>query len=579
MHSLKNHSISELRTKRLAFCALAMGIVNVQQAFAQVPDAGALQQQLQREAEQSRPLPSPGPIIKSAPTPSKPGAAKETLEVKKFVVTGATLVSQEKIAQTLAPFENRELSFDQIREAANAVTALYTQIGRAAQAVIPPQDVVNGVIRINILEGKVGKVIIDMDKSSPSRLKSSVIQEFISVNNPDGGFIDMRGLERSMTLLNEVPGNESTAELLPGDKEETTNISVSAKDTGIFSGRVDATNYGSPSTGAAQAIASLNLNNLSGIGDQVSLDAIGSQGSVYGILKYGLPIGGDGWRVSAGVSALDYKSIPSFSSTVTQGNAQTYGLYSTYALERTAEATSNFIVNFENKNYNNSTNGIESSRYQINDFTIGLNGTRNFGTQFLNWGINAVLGSLNIGNTNQYNNDQSGAASNGSFAKLSFNGAITSALPVERTTASVSIYGQLANKNLNTAEQLYLGGPYGVRAYPVAQGGGAQGAVASVEVSHSLANQLQLGIFFDAGLIQQYVTTWNGWQGQTNAGNVYPLYATGFNAKYSLDKVQLSAAVAFRVGNNPLYNSSGQQLNVDNYYRSAQGWIKGTYFF
>ena len=553
--------------------------MHAQTIWAQAPDAGALQQQLQREVDQNRPSQAPAPLVKKAPSPSKPAASKETLEVKKFVVSGTTLISPDQIAQTLAPFENRELSFDQIREAANAVTALYTKIGRTAQAVIPPQDVVGGVIKINILEGKVGKVIIDLDKTAPSRLKSSVIQEFISANNPEGGFIDLKGLERSMALLNEIPGNESAAELIAGDKEESTNIAVSAKDTGFFSGRVDASNYGSPSTGAAQAIASLSLNNLSGIGDQVSLDAIGSEGSIYGTLKYSLPIGSDGWRVAAGVSALDYKSIPSFSPTVTQGNAQTYGLYGTYALERTATSTTNFVVNYENKNYNNSANGSETSRYQLNDLTAGFNGNKNFGEQFASWGVNAVLGTLNIGNTNQYNNDQSGAATNGSFLKLSFNGALTSALPIERTTATISIYGQLANKNLNTAEQLYLGGPYGVRAYPVAQGGGAQGAVASVELMHSLPSQLQVGAFFDAGVIQQYITTWTGWQGQTNAGNTYPLYAAGPIAKYNYDKLQLTASLAFRVGSNPLYNSSGQQVNVDNYYRTVQGWIKGTYFF
>ncbi|WP_216223188.1 ShlB/FhaC/HecB family hemolysin secretion/activation protein [Polynucleobacter sp. UK-Kesae-W10] len=558
---------------------LAAGLMHAQAIWAQAPDAGALQQQLQREVDQNRPSQAPAPLVKKAPSPSKPAASKETLEVKKFVVSGATLISPDQIAQTLAPFENRELSFDQIREAANAVTALYTKIGRTAQAVIPPQDVVGGVIKINILEGKVGKVIIDLDKTAPSRLKSSVIQEFISDNNPDGAFIDLNGLERSMALLNELPGNESAAELLAGDKEESTNISVSAKDTGFFTGRIDASNYGSPSTGAAQAVASLNLNNLSGIGDQVSLDAIGSQGSIYGTLKYGLPIGSNGWRLSVGVSALDYKSIPSFSPTVSQGNAQTYGLYGTYALERSATSTTNFVVNYENKNYNNSTNGSETSRYQLNNVTAGFNGTKNFGEQFVNWGVNAIVGTLNIGNTNQYNNDQAGAATNGTFTKLSFNGALTSALPIDRTTAIVSIYGQLANKNLNTAEQLYLGGPYGVRAYPVAQGGGAQGAVASVEVMHSLPNQLQVGAFVDAGVIQQYITTWTGWQGQTNAGNTYPLYAAGPIAKYNYDKLQLIASLAFRVGNNPLYNSSGQQINVDNYYRTVQGWIKGTYFF
>jgi hemolysin activation/secretion protein len=189
------------------------------------------------------------------------------------------------------------------------------------------------------------------------------------------------------------------------------------------------------------------------------------------------------------------------------------------------------------------------------------------------------LGSLSINNSTQASNDVQGAATEGSFAKLGFNGSITKPLPVKRTNLVASLYGQLANKNLNSAEQLYLGGPYGVRAYPVAQGGGSQGAVASVEVNHTLIQNLQLGAFFDAGMIQQYVNTFNSWQGQTNASNTYSLYATGLSAKYQYQRVQLSGSLAWRLGNNPLYTQSGQQLNTDNQYRDVQGWIKGSIFF
>jgi hemolysin activation/secretion protein len=494
-------------------------------------------------------------------------------------VVGITLITQEQAQEALKPFTNRQLTLDQIKEAGDALTNLYAQMGRMAQAVIPPQDVVNGVITIKIIEGKVGNVIIELNKESPSRLKSEVIQKFITNSNEPGNLIDLNGLERSLAILNETPGNEVSGELAQGDKEETTNILVNAKDTGLFAGRVDLSNYGAANTGPAQATASLSLNNPSGNGDQATLDVIGSQGSVYGQLRYGLPVGYDGWRVSAGVSALDYKSLSSYSTTISQGTAQTYGIYSIYALERTARSTKNVIINFENKNYNNQTNGIESSNYQLNDLSLGINGTNFIGQAYASWGATATLGSLSINNTNQANNDAQGAATKGTFAKLGFNGSITQPLPIDKTNLVASIYGQLANKNLNSAEQIYMGGPYGVRAYPVAQGGGAQGAIASVEINHNLIQDLQVGVFFDAGLVQQYVSTYNNWQGQTNANNTYSLYATGLSAKYQYEKVQLSGSLAWRVGNNPLYTQSGQQLNTDNMYRSVQGWIKGTIFF
>ena len=546
--------------------------------YAQV-DAGALQQQLQREADRDRAAPPPEALIKKQPTPSRPKSGEQTIDVSSFKVTGITLITQEQAQEVLKPFTNRKLTFDQIKEAAAAVSNLYTQKGRVAQAIVPPQDIVNGQIWIKVIEGKVGGVIIELDKESPSRLKSEVIQQFISANNEPGSFIDLNGLERSLALLNETPGNEVNGELSQGQEEETSNIQVNAKDTGLFAGRVDLSNYGAANTGAGQVGASLSLNNPSGIGDQATLDVIGSLGSIYAQAKYGLPAGYDGWRVSAGVSVLDYKSLSSFSSTITQGTAQTYGLYSTYALERTARSNKNVVVNFENKNYNNLTSGIETSRYQLNDLIVGLNGTNFLDQAYVTWGANLTAGHLSINNTTQANNDTQGAATQGYFGKLAYNGSVTQPLPIERTNVIGSIYGQFANKNLNSAEQLYLGGPYGVRAYPVAQGGGAQGAIASVEINHTLENQLQLGGFFDAGVIQQYKTLYPNWQGQTNAGNTYPLYATGLLAKYNYERIQLSAALAWRVGSNPLYNQSGQQVNTDNMYRQVQGWIKGSIYF
>lgn len=579
----KNNTIYSVPPSTRTIVALVSGLMAFGYGAAAIaqtgPDAGALQQQLQREVDRNAPLVAPEQLIKKKDKASRAKPGAKAIEVSGFKVTGMTLISQEKAQEALKPFLNRPLTLDQIKEAAEAVTNLYAKKGWVAQAVVPPQDVQKGIVTIKIIEGKVGKVIIKLDKGTQSRLKSEVITKFVSNGNAPGTFINLNALERDLAILNEIPGTEVSGELSEGDKEETTDILVNAKDTGLFAGRVDLSNYGAANTGPAQAVASLSLNNPSGYGDQVTLDAIGSEGSIYGQLKYGIPVGYDGWRVSAGVSALNYKSLSSYSSIITQGTAQTYGLYSTYALERTARSNKNITVNYENKNYNNLTQGVQSSNYQINNLNAGINGSNFLDQTYVSWGATATLGSLSINNTTQAINDSQGAATKGGFGKIGFNGSVTQPLPIDRTNLVAYVYGQLANKNLNSAEQLYLGGPYGVRAYPVAQGGGAQGAVASAELNHTLVQDLQVGAFFDAGLIQQYITTYTNWQGQTRANNSYSLYATGLSAKYQYQKVQLSGALAWRVGNNPLYNSSGQQLNTDNQYRSVQGWIKGSLYF
>jgi hemolysin activation/secretion protein len=563
----------------IALLAGLLMLAHVNPSFAQVgPDAGALQQQLQREADQRRDAPPPESLLKKQPTPSQSNSGEQSLEVSTFKVTGITLITQDQAQEVLKPFANRKLTFDQIKEAASAVTSLYNSMGRVAQATIPPQDVIDGQIWMKVIEGKVGSVIIELDKQSPSRLKSKVIQKFISANNASGSLIDLNGLERSLALLNDMPGNVVSGELTAGDQEETSNIQLNVKDTGLVDGRVEVSNYGASNTGARQVSGNLSLSNPSGNGDQATLDVIDSQGSVFGQLKYAMPPAVDGWRVTAGLSALNYKGMNSFSSLVTEGAAQTHGLYATYAIERKGNSNKNLVVNFEKKNYNNFTNGLQSSHYQINALSTGLNGTFSLHQTYVNWGATATLGNLSIKNTTQLDNDIQGAATQGDFTKLTFNGSLSRALPIERTNVIASIYGQFASRNLNSAEQFYLGGPYSVRAYPVSQGGGAQGVIASVEVTHTSTNQLKLGAFFDAGLVQQYKNTYANWQGQTNAANTYALLAAGPSFKYSYEKFQLQGALAFRVGNNPLYNQSGQQLNVSNEYKAVQAWVKATMF-
>ena len=560
---------------------LLIGLIGLHgTSIAQAPDAGALQQQLQREVDQERPTPAPEGFLKKKErelTPPKPGEA--LIDVKGFKVTGITLITEPQALEVLKPYTNKQLTVTQIKEAANEVALLYQRIGRVAQATLPPQNVTDGIIEIKMIEGRMGDVIIERFKESPGKLKSEVIQQFFYANNPQGDLLSLPGLERSLALLNELPGTVIEGQMTEGSAAGTSNISIVSAETPWFNGRVDASNYGSASTGVPQAIASLSLNNLAGIGDQFTIDAIGSQGSIYGQVRYGMPVGYDGWKVSVGANNLNYKTLTSFSPTISEGNAQVYGIYSTYAITRTSSSQSNLIINYENKNYVNKTNSIEVSNYQLNNISLGLNGYQRASDSSVSWGITAIAGSLAINNTTQANNDLNGAATSGGFGKLTFNGAYTQQLPIERTSAQLSAYGQIANKNLNSAEQFYLGGPYGIRAYPVAQGGGSQGAIASLEVTHRYDQHIFLGAFFDAGVVQQYVSTFAGWQGLTNAANTYPLYATGLTAKYSHGKFLVQAALAFRVGSNPLYNQNGQQLNVDNAYRSPQGWIKGTFYF
>ena len=612
---------------------LGMILFSAKLASAQTPDAGALQQGIQRQLEAGQMEPPPENFIKKKEPTATPASKNQTLiDVKSFKVTGMTLVSQAEAQEVLTPFNNRKLTLAQINEAASAVSDLYQKKGRIAQAVVPPQDIKDGVIEIKIIEGRVGAIIIEPAfEEDPPRLSSKVTTKFLSYSNPEGGLVDLDGLERSLSLINEIPGVRAEGSLEPGKDDGTTDIRVKVDELSRISGRVELTNYGSASTGSGQAILSLGLNDLMGIGDSGTIDIIGSAGSIFAQARYFIPGNSDGLRIGVGASTLSYNTLSQYTplgNPSSSGTANTGGFYSTYALERTARSNKTVSFNVENKTYINygssqdpnlaGQGSQQTQNYSINSATLGLQGNQFIGDASWVWSTNAIYGNLHINNSLQAAQDSGnlstvpdsilqacqniacpyGQNTSGGYGKMTLASYFNKPLPLKNTNFLFSFNGQLANKNLNSAEQFYLGGPYGVRAYPVSQGGGAQGAVASIELKHTYQEDFKFGIFFDAGVVQQNKSLYQNWQYPYwsypqavvsgtgvyvgypgNAGNAYALYGTGLNATYAYKKTEITGTVAYRVGSNPLLNSYGQQVNVNGYASSVQLWVKGSLYF
>lgn len=564
--------------------ALLVALISITsaKAFAAGADAGTLDQIFKKQIELEKNEAHPESLIKKKESiPVAPSDADILIEVKEFKVTGMTLFTSEEAQAALSAFNNQKLTLKQINEAGNAIVNLYKKKGRIAQAIVPPQEIKDGIVEIKIIEGKVGSIIIEPAfAQDPPRLSKKVTKKFISYYNAEGQLINLDGLERSLSLLNEIPSVHAEVSLESGQDDGTTNILMKVDELSKLSGRVDLTNYGSASTGYAQAVANINLNDLSGIGDSGSIDVLKSQGSIFAQARYFVPANSDGLRIGVGASTLNYDTLASFSEVLSNGRSSTVGLYSNYALERTPRSNKTVSFNMEHRAYINYTNDVEVSKHLINSATLGLQGNQFVGDASLIWSLSAVYGNLMLNNNSQLEFDKATVKTEGGFGKLSLYSVFMKPLPIKKTSLMLTMNGQLASKNLNSAEQLYLGGPNGVRAYPLSQGGGSQGVILSAEVNHVFENNLEVGVFLDAGLIQQFKHTYQDWRGLTNADNTYALYASGFDAKYRYKKkAEISGAVAYKLGDNPLYTWTGEQLNVDKHERSVQFWLKGSFFF
>jgi len=561
--------------------------------YAQV-DAGALQQGLEKQLPLPSPLALPEPERGVAgPTgQSKEGQVRFT--VNQFQLEGVKILPEAEVQGLLKAWVGRPVTFEDLQSACDAIQNLYRQKGYTVQAILPPQKIAGGVVKIIITEAKLGKVTVDTPQGE-TRFGKERAAEYITYSNTPGQPLNMQHLERAIVILNETPGVMVSSQLEQGQNDGEVDVRLQLTQPNMLQGRVEANNYGSRTTGANQGVFALTLNNPIGYGDSVSVNGIASEGSQYIQGAYSLPVSPNGLRLGVAGTFLNYKNVSNYAYNGGTGDAWTTGLSAAYPLVRSPGANLNGTVNYDIKSYSNknlASNAVISA-YNINNLSAGLSGNMvdNFGYGAINSGsVTLVLGRLDIlstsaANYSMYLVPNSNPATYqyitpSNFAKMTFSANRNQELVEDgKTNLFAAISGQFASTNLNSAEQFYLGGPYGVRAYPVAQSGGSQGGIFTLELRHKLQEKFTVSSFFDAGVVQQYKNPYPNWQGLTNANNTYSLMGAGIGAKWDYEGWNISGSVAWKVGQNPLYSFTGQPVNTDGTTTQPRGWISASYNF
>ena len=553
-------------------------------AHSQGIDAGSLQQELQKQVPQLQPLPVPkAPSVKPKPQEAKPSEVKVT--IKGFRIDGNKTLSEELIKETLKPWLGQTVAFQELQKAADTVAALYRSQGKLAQVSVPPQKINDGIVILKVLEATLGAVHIDMP-NGPSRFTEDRARRYVTDANRLSDIVQTQNIERSIYILNETPGIAVATQLEPGKNEGDVDLKVSLVDTKPVRGKLEANNYGSRSTGIGQRIVNVTFDNPGSFGDQISLSNIKSSGSDYSIGSYSLPIGTDGLRLGVSGSYLDYENVGEFAypknPAAGAGRAKTVGVNVTYPLLRSPAKNANVTAGLDRKMYLNSSvaSGANTSDYRIENMVLGFSGNA-----FDGWGgggvnslsVNLTKGHLTPGsNTPTYGSDKPST-----FTKITSTVSRNQQLVPDQTVLTVSASGQMASDDLDSAERFYLGGPYGVRAYPGSQAGGSQGAMINIEIQQQLENKFVASAFYDAGFVQQFRNKTmhdTSLANRTNADNSYSLRGAGVGLKRADKDFVFSTSIAWKLGHNPLY-VQGQGVNNDGRSKGAYIWAQAQWNF
>lgn len=559
---------------RLGICTLGwiplIALLGSGPADAQtIPNAGSVLQHIESGREQALPPKAPPAF---APPPPLKSIGGPTVTVKQFRFVGNHLLTSKQLAKVVAGFIDRPLSFAGLQNAAIAVANAYRKEGWVVRAYLPQQDVTGGVVTIEIIEARFGSVRV---QGEPQRISAGRLKAYVDAAQKPGSPVNADALDRALLLINDLPGVRATGNLTAGRQQATTDLLLDTADLPLFTGSVTLDDDGQRFTGATQVTVAASVNSPLRIGDRADVLYLQSRGTDFESAAYELPVGAHGLRMGIDASHLSYRIVSAtFSSLGAHGRSTTADLHGSYPLVRAR--LGNLYVSFAagDRWLDNQSAGATTSHYSIESGRVGLTGNHYDEIGAGGSSTASVIfeqGVMDLGGSPNETADAETADTAGSFRKVSLTLSRLQGV-TDRLSLFASATGQIASKNLDSSEKLYLGGANGVRAYPTNEGGGSEGVLADLEARVQLPAGFNLTGFFDWGEVHfNKDDTFPG----APTSNVDVLKgagaAVGWVAPFGLT---VRVAVAHRIGRNP--DPTGTGTDQDGTLVENRVWAQAT---
>ena len=452
------------------------------------PDAGQIGETAQQNA------------LKSHLPVTEGGAGSASFRLARITVTqDGTQLNADELKHRAAGYAERTISEAEL----NALLGDLTQYARshgypAAAAYLPPQSNADGALEIRILAGRYGNINIEnsaaVDDGQIRRLAHAL---------HTGAPIEGRRLEKALYNIAALGGVEAAGLLSPGADFGTSDLTIRVKDGRRQSFVLYSENYGNKTSGRYRYGVQVGLSNLTRSGDRLNLAAMISNADLRNYsLTYTRPVGVDGTVLGLGVSRMNYELAGEFRRLGAQGRADTVSLFGTTPLLRTARDSISLTYGWDYRKLEDEYKNVGMTLEKHSSAGhIGVRGEMNRPRTRLTYDITAYHGTI-AADSRMAERQMRRARTEGSFTKGVLNLGVRQELG-GRFHLNVRTQLQAAGDNLDSSEEIYLGGANGVRAYPQGEGSGDSGYLASAELVYRTGiPHLELSTYYDTGHVQ-----------------------------------------------------------------------------
>ena len=529
----------------LALLTVCLCTTKVQAADKVVPGLGSLL--LVRPLIETAPVAAPSSL-------SKDNTVVETYDdslpiaVVDFAITGNTALSDAQLKPLLAHLIGRSWTLAQLMNSVQSIANLYSQSGYPFVSVsIPEQTIEGGVLRLQVLEGTWGNVVIENQSGGSDRLLRLATE-----NLNKGQIIQQIEIDRSTTLLADIVGLSVSSRLKPGDDFGSSNLLVTAENAAGILGDFATNNFGSVATGRTQASLMLQLNGLARQGETIAFDGLSSgEGMNRWRASLEWPLGFAAMQMGAAYAAVDYQLIGNASSTGAHGWAQQTSVWLRHSLLQVGSMRLNArfqIDNLELDDLASASKEMGNPR-SIHMWMLSLGGYMpdklSLGGRTA-WSLGLTQGQLQLRSESMQAYDAALADTQGRFTRLNF-----SASHAREISSFYSLNSlldvQLSDRNLDSSQKASLGGARSVRAYePGVLSGDASYSV-MIELKRALGElrgvQWAGLLFTDYGWVKTNANPWHDNDSDATMASI------GLGLQGALDKQwRISLTLANSVG-------------------------------
>ena len=448
----------------------------------------------------SRPAPQDAGV-QSLPAPPAPEAL--AFRMNGVRLTGAPALDAAEVRALVQPYVGRDVTLDDLEALARRITARYRDGGYfLAQAVVPVQTVENGVVEISVIEGRMGRIEVQVASDTP--ISEARVRAFLAPIEV-GKAVNAPSYERAMLLLSDQPGLRVSSGLQEGVQNGTTDLGVEVVAGSPYTFSAEADNQGTRELGRYRAGGTFRWLSPLGIGDNLDVRALVSNSNAlqYGRVAYEAPLGSSGLRAGVGLGRINYELGGAFQALDARGTADVADVSLSYPLIRQRQQNLFLRVSADTKRLTDEFRAVSfEARKRINGAGVGWTWERR--DEFMGGGYwassgNLYRGSLSILDAQSLAFDQSvaGRATEGGYSKLNvLFSRLQSVLP--RHSLYLSMGAQRASGNLDPSEKLSLGGARAVRAYAGSEALVDEGQIGIVEWRWSYSDELTPFAFYDA---------------------------------------------------------------------------------